>query len=359
MNVNNKIRLIIIMLLIIGLFLLPDILSSTPAQVSILPSNQTVAPGESFELAVLIDPMGMYIAGAELNLEFNKDLLRINTITEGNLFKQNGANTFFNSGVFNNSEGIVTNIFVAIIGNSNVSDPGIFININVTALNSVGSSGINISNMKISDPNGILIALNVTNESIIINRKVHEKTPPAGVTDLKNISYAKNYINWTWTDPMIPDLEKVMVFLDGVYKNDVLKGEQYYNATVTPGTYTIGIKTVDIDGTINSTMATHTATTILQEIRFINGTVIDRSIKTGIPGVTIYTNTGYSTITNEFGSYSFAFTEGTYELTAMFEPVYYVNNTITVSTIVSAVVTQDIELAKKPTGTITGSVMNS
>ena len=56
--------------------------------------------------------------------------------------------------------------------------------------------------------------------------------------------------------------------------------------------------------------------------------------------------------------YSFEVTAGTYELTAKLDPTYYTNGTIMVSTIGSAVVLQEIELRKKPTGTITGSVMN-
>jgi hypothetical protein len=359
MNINKTIRFIFILVLIIGLLLLPVFPPLPPAQVSVLPSNQTVSPGETFELAVLIDPMGMYIAGAELDIAFNKDLLKVNKITEGDLFKQKGANTFFNSGVVDNSDGTVTNIYGAIISNSNVSDPGIFLNINLTVINSIGFSGINLTNVIISDPKGLLIPLNLTNGIIIIHQTVHETTYPSGVTDLKNISYEENYINWTWTDPMTPDLEKVMVYLDGVYKNDVLKGEQYYNATVAPGTYTIGIKTVDTNGTINHTMATHTATTILPAIRYINGTVSEHFIKTGLTGVTVYTDTGHSTITNESGFYSIEVAEGTYNLMAVFEPVYYVNNTITVSTIGRVVAVLDIDLARKPTGTITGNVMNS
>ena len=79
------------------MFLLPNITSSASSpsvQVTILPSNQTLMPDETFELAILIDPMDTYIAGAELNIAFNRDLLRVNKITEGTLFKQNGAKHF-------------------------------------------------------------------------------------------------------------------------------------------------------------------------------------------------------------------------------------------------------------------------
>ncbi|MCZ7356004.1 MAG: hypothetical protein O8C66_08475 [Candidatus Methanoperedens sp.] len=179
-----------------------------------------------------------------------------------------------------------------------------------------------------------------------------------GVTNLSNVSYASNYINWTWTDPADPDFDKVMVYLNGNFQRNVTKGTQYYNATVAPGTYTIGTRTVDTNGNINATMVTHTATTVLPSIRFINGTVMDSVNKTGIAGVSVSTNTSLSTTTNSTGFYSFAVAEGTYSLTATFDISYYTNSTI-VSTIGSAVVVKDIELVKKPTGTITGSVTST
>jgi len=185
---------------------------------------------------------------------------------------------------------------------------------------------------------------------------VIDTTPPDSVTNLKNTTYALTYINWTWTEPSDPDFAEVMVYLNGAYKENVLKGVQYYNATVAPGTYTIGTRTVDIIGNINDTMVTNTTTTILPAIRFINGTVIDSITKTSIAGVTVSTNTTPPTTTNATGFYSFAVTSGTYNLTAKFEPTYYVNNSITVSTIGRAVVVQDIELVRKPIGNITGSV---
>jgi FG-GAP-like repeat len=89
--------------------------------------------------------------------------------------------------------------------------------------------------------------------------------------------------------------------------------------------------------------------------RFIKGTVMDSVNKTALSGVTVSTNTNLSTKTDATGFYSFAVTEGAYNLTAKLEPTYYANNTITVSTIESDVV-QDIELLNKPTGTITGMV---
>lgn len=153
-----------------GMFLLALVLlipSSFAADISL--SSKIVAPGQSFDLNVSIDPLGRPIAGAQLDLSFDRSILKINSVSEGNLFKQNGASTFFKSGNINNSTGSVTNIFDTIIGKSNISTPGTFIIINITAIGSSGTSGMNLSNVKISDLNGYPFALNVTNASVRIN----------------------------------------------------------------------------------------------------------------------------------------------------------------------------------------------
>jgi len=122
------------------------------------------------------------------------------------------------------------------------------------------------------------------------------------------------------------------------------------------GDHTINVTAYDGALNINRTEFNITIFNPLPEKRFINGTVMDSVNKTGIAGVTVSTNTSFSTTTDAAGFYSFEVTSGTYELTARLDPTYNTNNTITVSTIGSAVVWQDIELLKKQTGNITGSV---
>ena len=186
-----------------------------------------------------------------------------------------------------------------------------------------------------------------------------DSIPPASVDDLHNVSYALDYINWTWTDPADEDFEKVLVYLDGVPRGEVPKGVMYYNATgLEQATYTIGTRTVDINGTENATLRTHTAATILPAERYINGTVREKGTTNGIQGVNVTTNTLVSTMTNETGFYSLSLTSGSFDLTARLEPGYYTNNSVTVSTALRAVTVQNIELEIKPTGNITGSVIN-
>jgi hypothetical protein len=342
-------------ILLFSVLLLVDQVSAV--QVKIIPSSETVTQGEIFNLNVSIDPNGTAIAGTQLKIEFNNSMLNVNNINEGDLFKQNGTSTLFYKNIINNSLVTEINAYGAILGPFNVSTPGTFIIINVTAIGSTGQAQINLSNVKISDPGGNYTPINFLNGSVNITAISPDITPPASVDNLQNISYAREFINWTWTDPQDQDLAKVMVYLDGHYQKDVLKGVQYFNAIVAPGTYTIGTRTVDINGNINSTIATHTASTILPIIRFINGTVMDSFTKIGIQGVTVSTNASISTTTNASGFYSLAITAGAYDLTGTFAPSYYTNST-TVLTTLSTSVVQDIELTKKPIGMITGSVRN-
>jgi len=90
-----------------------------------------------------------------------------------------------------------------------------------------------------------------------------DPVPPMNVTNLKNITYAKNYINWTWKDPKDNDFLKVMVFIDSKFKGNVSKGKRYYNATnFTANTdHSISTMTVDWNGNINQTMTNSSAWT--------------------------------------------------------------------------------------------------
>jgi hypothetical protein len=260
------------------------IVNASAAAVAVIPSSKSVSQGKTFDLNVSIDPKSTAIAGAQLNIEFNKTMFNVNSIKEGNLFKQNGASTFFNSGAINNSLGTVVNIYGVILGSFNVSALGTFITINMTAIGTTSTSVINLTNVKIADPNGNYVALNVINGSVNINKTATDTTPPDSVNNLKNISYAPTYINWTWTDPSDVDFAKVMVYINGMFKTNVSKGVKYYNLTslIPNTTYTISTHTVDISGNINITWKNYTANTAKDTIpgTIFSSGVINNSLGT-------------------------------------------------------------------------------
>ncbi|HWQ96274.1 MAG TPA: putative Ig domain-containing protein, partial [Candidatus Methylomirabilis sp.] len=139
------------------------------ADVQVNPSDYLATQGKTFELSITIDPKGDAIAGAQLNIAFDKSNIRINKITEGDIFKQNNTDTFFSEGVINNSTGTVINIFGVVIGRTNTSNPGTFIVINATPIGSAGTSGINLSNVRLSNSDAQPVLSAVYNGSITIN----------------------------------------------------------------------------------------------------------------------------------------------------------------------------------------------
>jgi len=134
------------------------------------------------------------------------------------------------------------------------------------------------------------------------------------------------------------------------------------------GTYTVSVRVMASGPRTNTAISYYplngdwsvplNATLIVEPPKgYVNGTVNDSLSGSGIPGVTVTTNTGLSTNTDSTGFYSLSLTNGTYSLTATRVPEYYPNTTIPSVTVTAfTTVTRDIIMTKKPTGTISGVV---
>jgi PKD repeat protein len=87
--------------------------------------------------------------------------------------------------------------------------------------------------------------------------------PPECVTDLHNTTYEQTSITWNWTDPSSADFDRVKIYLNGVFKGSVTKGNQTFTATgLKPSTeYVISTRTVGSTGLVNQTWVNTTATT--------------------------------------------------------------------------------------------------
>jgi hypothetical protein len=87
--------------------------------------------------------------------------------------------------------------------------------------------------------------------------------PPRSITNLKNTSCLSSAITWTWTDPTDADYTSVMVYINGLFRTNVLKGTNSYTAQgLLPGiSYTVSTHSVDNAGNVNLTWVNHTAKT--------------------------------------------------------------------------------------------------
>ncbi len=141
---------------------------STESIIAIAPEYQIVKPKQSFGLDITVDPSAPII-GTQLDFEFNSSMASANSVIEGDLFKQKGASTFFNEGDINSSEGTIKHIYGLIIGTSNVSSPGTFATVNLTAGNRTGMAEFSLSNVLISDINSKSVPYTVTNATVLID----------------------------------------------------------------------------------------------------------------------------------------------------------------------------------------------
>ncbi|WP_162197322.1 PKD domain-containing protein [Methanosarcina mazei] len=158
-------------------------------KVQILSPNITL-PGKTFTVNLLVDP-STPIIGTQLDFIFNSSMASADSATEGDLFKQKGASTFFNEGDINSSEGTIKHIYGLIIGTSNVSSPGTFATVNLTAGNKTGMTEFSLSNVLISDINSKSVPYTIANASILIDTApvIDPTCCPKSVDEESNLAF--------------------------------------------------------------------------------------------------------------------------------------------------------------------------
>ena len=82
----------------------------------------------------------------------------------------------------------------------------------------------------------------------------------SSITNLQSTT-GNNWVNWTWQNPLDVDFNHTEIYLDGIFQTST--SAEYFNATgLEPETsYTIGTRTVDINGNVNETWVNATAIT--------------------------------------------------------------------------------------------------
>ena len=126
------------------------IISLDPNEVMVLPQMQNVSIGEMFDVDVYVIPHED-IAGMQFNLLFNKSVVHVNTVTEGDFFKQSGFPTLFSSGTIDNDAGITNDVYGTILGAGHVNTPEMFARINLTVVGE-GNTYLNLTGVKLASP---------------------------------------------------------------------------------------------------------------------------------------------------------------------------------------------------------------
>jgi hypothetical protein len=156
-----------ISLLLIAIISLPNfVLAAGTAVISVSAPTQAVSSGTQFTVNITVEPNNA-IAGIQFNLSFNPAQVTVNSIIEGNLLKQGGANTYFSSGTINNTAGTITGVAGAITSpGQTVSTSGTFTVITFTAGTTKGTSTLILSNVIVGDINGQSVSVNIVNSQI-------------------------------------------------------------------------------------------------------------------------------------------------------------------------------------------------
>ena len=127
--------------------------ASATTSVSILPSVDTVTPGESFTLDIYVRP-DTQVAGIQLDLDYDASLVSIENIEEGDFLSSTGSPVMFNPGTIDNNQGTATQIYGTLIMGDGTSDEGTFCTIKLKASEATGTCQIRIENIVVGDKQG-------------------------------------------------------------------------------------------------------------------------------------------------------------------------------------------------------------
>jgi hypothetical protein len=239
----------ILLFFILSLF---TIGTASASSINITPSTQKVNIGDTFTINIDVDPAGQATAGVQFNLHFNGYIVNVNSVSEGNFLKQGGAKTIFNAGTIDNIGGTITYVYGFIITEkANVTNPGTFVSINMTA-KANGFSPLDLSNVVISDPDGAAIPGSINNGSVTVGSGT---LPVAncGLDKLKceNVASPVLFNGSTSYDPDGTIISYYWDFGDGTNGSGVLTTHKYtsYNWNGTAyKPFTATLKVTDNDG---------------------------------------------------------------------------------------------------------------
>ena len=121
------------------------------AQISVVPSNQTVSKGENFTVNISVDPEGSEVFGASYHLHFNNMVLNATDQTNGPFLSQDGADTNVAPNEISNTIGVIKYGEVRTGVTYGVTNHSILATITFKATES-GTSSLKLSEVKLSGP---------------------------------------------------------------------------------------------------------------------------------------------------------------------------------------------------------------
>jgi len=153
-------------------------------QIGFSPSQKFVLFGSDFSFAIMCTPT-QPIKAYEFQLQFNPSYLEVLSVSEGDIFE--GYPTFFNSGIIDNNEGVITNIYGLILGIGNVSDQGSLVSVSFHTKSNIGVSTLSLFNVGVTNEVGYL-SIETQNGEIII----YDPASPHVILPLNPVNKSQN-----------------------------------------------------------------------------------------------------------------------------------------------------------------------
>ena len=124
-----------------------------------IPAVKRTNVGDTFTLDLIVEDV-FDLAGWQIDIAFNPQVLGAVSITEGDFLTKNGGNTFFLQGTIDNASGTITGVNQVFLGEGGVSGTGKLLSITLEA-KATGQERLRLRNLALGSPNGdnILYAL--------------------------------------------------------------------------------------------------------------------------------------------------------------------------------------------------------
>jgi hypothetical protein len=246
---KKKKHILEILMLLAGLFAVINIIVySDSGDTTVQVEDYVVMGGETFNVTVDLYPT-IPIKAFEFRIGFNASLVQAIEVTEGDIFE--GFETFFSSGIIDNTNGTIEAIYNLILGTGNTSNNGTMVDIAFISQNVEGQSSVRLYGCGVTNETEY-IPINIVNGSITV-----DLTPPDVTTMyLNNSAVLDTLIGWNNVSGIVFEnfnlstCQLNILEPDGSW-NNVSFMDQYYNTTFSGGDYSYHVYVEDEAGHTN------------------------------------------------------------------------------------------------------------
>ncbi len=164
-------RKIMLLFLVLTLIYACILTTSAESVVSISPSSRSIDANQELDVYINIEPETP-IAGAQLDILYDPDMLSVSSVNEGDFFKQDGTMSIFIGGTGDETQGRISGLFAVTLGKAEITTEGTFARITFTASDTSGDCVIGISNVILSNSDGLSVPVTTHTAQVTINENI-------------------------------------------------------------------------------------------------------------------------------------------------------------------------------------------